>query len=41
MLEQNVAEGIHRVEDAHTNRYLVEEDGALTIVPVWVHETCR
>jgi glyoxylase-like metal-dependent hydrolase (beta-lactamase superfamily II) len=32
MLEQNVAEGIHRVEDAHTNWYLVEEDGALTVV---------
>jgi glyoxylase-like metal-dependent hydrolase (beta-lactamase superfamily II) len=32
MLHTNVAEGIHRVEDAYTNWYLVEEDGRLTVV---------
>jgi glyoxylase-like metal-dependent hydrolase (beta-lactamase superfamily II) len=32
MLQANVAEGIHRVEDAYTNWYLVEEDGRLTVV---------
>jgi glyoxylase-like metal-dependent hydrolase (beta-lactamase superfamily II) len=31
-LERNVAEGIHRIEDAHTNWYLVEEGAKLTIV---------
>jgi glyoxylase-like metal-dependent hydrolase (beta-lactamase superfamily II) len=31
-LELNAAPGIHRVEDAHTNWYLVEEDGALCVV---------
>jgi glyoxylase-like metal-dependent hydrolase (beta-lactamase superfamily II) len=32
MFTRDVAPGIHRVEDAHTNWYLVEEDGRLTIV---------
>lgn len=34
MLEQNAAERIHRVEDAHTNWYLVEDGagGGLTVV---------
>ncbi len=32
MLEANVATGIHRVEDAHTNWYLVQDGGRLTIV---------
>jgi len=32
MLTRDVADGVHRVEDAHTNWYLVEEDGALAIV---------
>jgi glyoxylase-like metal-dependent hydrolase (beta-lactamase superfamily II) len=32
MLEQNVAPGVHRIEDAHTNWYLVQEDSRLTIV---------
>ena len=31
MLERDVAPGIHRVEDAHTNWYLVEDGGRLTI----------
>lgn len=32
MLEQRIAEGVHRVEDAYVNWYLVEDDGRLTIV---------
>jgi glyoxylase-like metal-dependent hydrolase (beta-lactamase superfamily II) len=36
MLEIDVAPGIHRVEDDWTNWYLVEEDGALTIVDAGV-----
>jgi len=32
MLERDAAAGIHRVEDAHTNWYLVEEDSRLTVV---------
>ena len=32
MLEKNVAEGIHRVEDAFTNFYLVEDGSRLTVV---------
>jgi glyoxylase-like metal-dependent hydrolase (beta-lactamase superfamily II) len=32
MLQRDVAPGIHRVEDAFTNWYLIEEDGRLTIV---------
>lgn len=36
MLQQNVAAGIHRVEDAYTNWYIVEDEGALTIVDAGV-----
>ena len=36
MLDANVAEGIHRVEDAYTNWYLIEDDGRLTIVDTGV-----
>jgi glyoxylase-like metal-dependent hydrolase (beta-lactamase superfamily II) len=32
MLQANVAEGIHRVEDAYTNWYLVEDGGRMTVV---------
>src|SRR4051812_6536050 len=32
MLEPNVADGVHRIEDAYTNWYLLEEDGEITIV---------
>ena len=32
MLHRGVAEGIHRIEDAHTNWYLVEEGDRLTVV---------
>src|SRR4051794_20263820 len=37
MLHPNVAEGVHRIEDAYTNWYLVEaDDRALTIVDAGV-----
>src|SRR3954447_15298096 len=36
MLQENVAAGIHRIEDAYTNWYLVEDDVALTIVDAGV-----
>src|SRR4051812_8266357 len=37
MLHPNVAEGVHRIEDAFTNWYLVEGDaGALTVVDAGV-----
>ena len=36
MLHMNVAEGVHRVEDAYTNWYLIEEDGRLTVVDAGV-----
>src|SRR5215213_8679881 len=32
MIELSVADGVHRVEDAYTNWYVLEEDRALTIV---------
>lgn len=32
MLERDAAPGIHRVEDAYTNWYIVEQNGALTVV---------
>jgi glyoxylase-like metal-dependent hydrolase (beta-lactamase superfamily II) len=32
MLTRDVAPGIHRVEDAYTNWYLVEDDGRITVV---------
>jgi glyoxylase-like metal-dependent hydrolase (beta-lactamase superfamily II) len=36
MLHKNVANGIHRIEDAYTNWYLVEDDGGVTIVDAGV-----
>jgi glyoxylase-like metal-dependent hydrolase (beta-lactamase superfamily II) len=36
MLQPNVAEGVHRIEDSYTNWYLVEEDGRLTVVDAGV-----
>jgi glyoxylase-like metal-dependent hydrolase (beta-lactamase superfamily II) len=36
MLEQDVAPGIHRVEDAYTNWYLVEDEGGVTVVDAGV-----
>ena len=32
MLERHIAPGVHRIEDAHTNWYIVEEDRSLTVV---------
>jgi glyoxylase-like metal-dependent hydrolase (beta-lactamase superfamily II) len=32
MLHEHVAEGVHRIEDAYTNWYLVEDGGRLTVV---------
>jgi glyoxylase-like metal-dependent hydrolase (beta-lactamase superfamily II) len=39
VLTRDVAPGIHRVEDAHTNWYLVEDDGAVAIVDAGVPHT--
>ena len=36
MFQPAVAEGVHRIEDAYTNLYLVEGDGALTVVDAGV-----
>src|SRR5919202_2621451 len=41
MLEENVADGIHRVEDAYTNWYLVEDDDGVTIVDAGVPTSWR
>ena len=35
-LERDVAPGIHRIEDAHTNWYLVEDDGRVCVVDAGV-----
>jgi glyoxylase-like metal-dependent hydrolase (beta-lactamase superfamily II) len=39
VLTRDVAPGIHRVEDARTNWYLVEDDGAIAIVDAGVPQT--
>jgi glyoxylase-like metal-dependent hydrolase (beta-lactamase superfamily II) len=39
VLQRNVAPGVHRVEDAHTNWYLVEDEGRVTIVDAGVPRT--
>lgn len=36
MLHANVADGVHRIEDAYTNWYLVEDGGRLTVVDAGV-----
>jgi glyoxylase-like metal-dependent hydrolase (beta-lactamase superfamily II) len=36
MLETNVAEGVHRIEDAYTNWYLIEDGDRLTVVDAGV-----
>lgn len=36
MLEPNAVEGVHRIEDAHTNWYLLEEDERITVVDTGV-----
>src|SRR3954469_20545442 len=35
-LQREVARGIHRIEDAHTNWYLVEDDGRVCVVDAGV-----
>jgi glyoxylase-like metal-dependent hydrolase (beta-lactamase superfamily II) len=35
-LQLNVAEGVHRVEDCHTNWYLVEDEGRVCVVDAGV-----
>jgi glyoxylase-like metal-dependent hydrolase (beta-lactamase superfamily II) len=32
VLHLSIAEGVHRIEDAYTNWYVVQDDGALTLV---------
>lgn len=32
MLERNVAEGVHRIEHADVNVYLLEDDDGVTVV---------
>jgi glyoxylase-like metal-dependent hydrolase (beta-lactamase superfamily II) len=41
VLEANAAPGIHRIEDAHTNWYLVEDGGRLTIVDTGLPRSWR
>lgn len=41
MVETDVAPGVHRVEDAHTNWYLVEHAGRLTVVDAGVPTSWR
>jgi len=36
MLQTNVAPGVHRIEDAHTSWYLIEDEGRLTVVDAGV-----
>jgi glyoxylase-like metal-dependent hydrolase (beta-lactamase superfamily II) len=36
MLHANVADGVHRIEDAYTNWYLVEGEGGMTVVDTGV-----
>jgi glyoxylase-like metal-dependent hydrolase (beta-lactamase superfamily II) len=36
MLQTNVAQGVHRVEDVHTNWYLIEDERRLTVVDAGV-----
>jgi glyoxylase-like metal-dependent hydrolase (beta-lactamase superfamily II) len=41
MLHLDVAPGVHRIEDAYTNWYLIEDDGRLTIVDTGVPTSWR
>ena len=36
MLQTDVAEGVHRIENSYTNWYLIEEEGRLTVVDAGV-----
>jgi glyoxylase-like metal-dependent hydrolase (beta-lactamase superfamily II) len=39
MLQPDVVEGVHRIEDAYTNWYLIEDAGRLTIVDAGVRSS--
>jgi glyoxylase-like metal-dependent hydrolase (beta-lactamase superfamily II) len=41
MLHTDAATGVHRIEDAYTNWYLVEDDGRLTVVDAGVPTSWR
>jgi glyoxylase-like metal-dependent hydrolase (beta-lactamase superfamily II) len=41
MLEANVVDGVHRVEDAYTNWYLIEDGDSLTVVDCGVPTSWR
>src|ERR1700754_2320955 len=36
MLHANAAPGVHRIEDAYTNWYLIEDEGRITVVDAGV-----
>ncbi len=40
-LQANVADGVHRIEDAYTNWYLLEQDGRFTVVDTGVPTSWR
>src|SRR3954466_1656119 len=39
MVDRNVAEGVHRIEDAFTNWYLIEDDDGITVVDCGVPDS--
>jgi glyoxylase-like metal-dependent hydrolase (beta-lactamase superfamily II) len=39
MFHANAAPGVHRIEDAHTNWYLIEDEGRLTVVDAGVPQS--
>ncbi|MDP8911891.1 MAG: MBL fold metallo-hydrolase, partial [Actinomycetota bacterium] len=41
MFQAHVAEGVHRIEDAYTNWYLIEDGGRLTVVDAGVPTSWR
>lgn len=41
MLQPNVADGVHRIEDSYTNWYLVEKNGRLTVIDAGVRTSWR
>jgi len=36
VLQKNVVEGVHRIEDSYTNWYIVEDDDGITVVDAGV-----
>jgi glyoxylase-like metal-dependent hydrolase (beta-lactamase superfamily II) len=41
VLQRNVTDGVHRIEDAYTNWYLIEDAGRLTVVDAGVPTSWR